>query len=38
MNIAEALLQALKSRGALSSTLARFVDGFRKKREQPANA
>ena len=38
MNIAEALLSALKARGALSTTLARYVEGFRKKREQTAKA
>ncbi len=32
------LIEAMIPRGALSSTLARFVDGMRKRREQPAKA
>jgi indolepyruvate decarboxylase len=32
------LIEAMIPRGALSTTLARYVEGFRKKREQTANA
>jgi len=32
------LIEAMIPRGVLSATLARFVEGMRKRREQPANA